>query len=437
MCRIEFGGFSLLQLSKNEGANEGAANGPLAAALTQFERSADMLGLDEGLRKILRAPKRVITVSVPVYRDDGSIEVYTGYRVQHNTARGPAKGGIRYHPAVTLEEVTALAMWMTWKCAVLGLPFGGAKGAVVCDPKQLSSSELERLTRRFTSEISSVIGPKQDIPAPDVYTDAQVMAWMMDTYSMQAGFAVPGVVTGKPIEIGGSLGRSEATSRGCVCAIGEAARQLNIALDGARVVVQGFGQVGCHVARIMHEMGCRVIAVSDSSGGVFAAGGLDVPALIRHKKETGSVSGFPESEPVSQDELLQLPCEILVPAALSGVLNRRNAAGVKARIVAEGANGPTTPEADEILRDAGVVVLPDILANAGGVTVSYFEWVQSRQEYYWTEDEVNERLEQRMAKSCSEVWELAEKRNCDLRTAAYLIALHRVAEAVRIRGICP
>lgn len=408
---------------------------PLSNALSQMEKAANRIGLDEGIRRVLRTPKRVLTAHVPIQKDDGSIEVFTGYRVQHNTARGPAKGGIRYHPEVTLDEVTALSMWMTWKCAVLNVPFGGAKGGVVCDPKTLSRSELERITRRFTAEISPIIGPDKDIPAPDVYTDAQVMAWIMDTYSAQVGQEEPAVVTGKPVEIGGSLGRQEATSRGCVVAVEEAARSLGLSLGDAKVCVQGFGNVGFHAARILAENGCRIIAVSDSSGGIYNPAGLDPQELLRHKKEKRSVATYPEGESISNEQLLELSCDVLVPAALDGVIHRGNAARIKARIVAEGANGPTTPEADEILFEQGVTVVPDILANAGGVTVSYYEWVQGRQGIYWTEDEVNSRLRRAMVESFSNVWHEAAIHAVDLRTAAYLIALRRVADAVRLRGI--
>ncbi len=409
----------------------------LAIALAQLDAAADRLGLDEGLRRYLRVPRRVLQVAVPVIRDDGSLVVYTGYRVQHNMARGPAKGGIRYHPEVSMDEVIALAMWMTWKCAVVNIPFGGAKGGVVCNPKELSRGELERLTRRFAAEISFIIGPERDIPAPDVYTDAQVMAWVMDTYSTLAGRSVPAVVTGKPVELGGSQGRQEATSRGCVVCIAAAAERLGLRLEGARAVVQGFGNVGATAARLLAERGCRVVGVSDSSGGLYRPAGLDVAAVEAYKRRHGHLVDFPEAESVSNEELLELPCEILVPAALGNVLTAERAPRIQARLIAEGANGPTTPEADRIFFERGIVVLPDILANAGGVTVSYFEWVQGLQEYFWTEDQVNHELNKRMEQSLAQVWDLAQTEKVDLRTAAYMIALRRVADAVKWRGIYP
>ncbi|MBI2914350.1 MAG: Glu/Leu/Phe/Val dehydrogenase [Firmicutes bacterium] len=411
--------------------------GPLDVALKQLEWAADQIGLDEGIRRYLRVPKRVLTVSVPVKRDDGSISVFVGHRVQHNLARGPAKGGIRYHPGVTLEEVTALAMWMTWKCAVVGLPFGGAKGGVVCDPKTLSERELEQLTRRYTTEIGIILGPEKDIPAPDVYTNPQVMAWIMDTFSMHRGYSVPAVVTGKPLEIGGSRGRVEATSQGCVFTIMDAVNRLGMDLGRCRVVVQGFGNVGYHAARLLSQLGARVIGVSDSLGGVWNPGGLDPGAVLDHKQRTGSVVGYPEGDQVTNKELITLDCDILVPAALENQLTLETAPHVKARIIAEGANGPTTPEADAILKERGALVIPDILANAGGVTVSYFEWVQGLQEFFWSEEQVAGELKKRMSSSFAEVWEVASTRDVDLRTAAYIIALTKVADALRIRGIYP
>ncbi len=410
---------------------------PLQSAVRQLENAANKMGLDEGLVKLLKEPKRVLMVSVPVQMDDGRLEVYTGYRVQHNLARGPAKGGIRFHPNVTMEEVIALAMWMTWKCSVVDIPYGGAKGGVVCDPKKLSKGELERLTRRFASEISLIIGPEKDIPAPDVYTDSQIMAWIMDTYSMQQGFSIPAVVTGKPLEIGGSQGRNEATGQGCVYAIQEAARQRDLNLHGTTVVVQGFGNVGSVAAQGLVDLGCKVIAVSDSQGGVYNQQGLDIEKAIEYKIETGQLTGYPQGDFISNDELLILPCDILLLAAMEGQVKFSNADKIKAKIVAEGANGPITPEADIILYENGVQVLPDILTNAGGVVVSYFEWVQGLQHFFWSREEVNEQLKKRIISSFSEVYTTAIKENVDLRTAAYLIALVKVVRAMKLRGLYP
>jgi len=411
--------------------------GPLAMALAQLERAAELIGLDEGLLAYLRSPKRSLAVHVPIHRDDGSIAVFTGYRVQHNMARGPAKGGVRFHPDVTLEEVTAMAMWMTWKCAVVGVPFGGAKGGVVCDPKQLSRAELERLTRRYTAEISVIIGPDRDIPAPDLYTDAQVMAWMMDTYSVQAGHSVPAVVTGKPLSLGGSVGRIDATARGLVYTVEEAARKLGLDLARSTAAVQGFGNVGYHAARLLAARGCRIIAVTDLSGGTYNKKGLDIGALAAHAAQRGGVAGFPGGDAITNEELFELPCDILVPAAVGGVIHEGNAARIRARIVAEGANGPTTPGADEILYERGVFVIPDILANAGGVTVSYYEWVQGLQVFFWSEEEVHRRLKKAMVDSFQRVVAESDRLGVDLRRAAYAIAVSNVAEAVRLRGIYP
>ncbi|RMG47478.1 MAG: Glu/Leu/Phe/Val dehydrogenase [Acidobacteria bacterium] len=415
---------------------EASAN-PFQSALKQFNRAADILDLDDGLRKILSTPERCLTVAVPIKMDDGRIEVFIGHRVQHNTARGPAKGGIRYHPSVTLDEVKALASWMTWKCAVVGIPYGGAKGGIACDPKRMSRGELERLTRRYTAEISIIIGPEKDIPAPDVYTDAQTMAWIMDTYSMNRGYAVPGVVTGKPLAIGGSLGRHEATAQGCVFVIREAVKALNLPLDRARVVVQGYGNAGSIAARLLHEQGATIIAVSDSRGGILNSKGLDPMKVLAHKQETGSVVEYPGTEAVSNQELLELPCDILVLAALENQITAANAPRIRAKLIAEAANGPTTPEADDILHERGIFVLPDILANAGGVTVSYFEWVQNLQELWWDLEDVNERLEETMVRAFNNVYALHEEKNVDMRTAAYVLAVDRVAEALRLRGLFP
>jgi glutamate dehydrogenase (NAD(P)+) len=408
-----------------------------AVAVEQFDIAADVLGLDDDMRKILRYCQREVTVNFPVEMDDGSVEVFTGYRVQHNSGPGPTKGGIRYHQSVTLSEVKALAMWMTWKCAVVGLPFGGAKGGVRVNPKLLSQAELQNLTRRYTTEIQPFIGPNQDIPAPDVNTNPQIMAWLMDTYSMNVGYSVPGVTTGKPIVLGGSEGRSEATGRGCVFAIEKAARVLGLDLASSRTVVQGFGNAGSVAARLMTELDSLVVAVSDSRGGIYNPNGLDLVAVSAHKARTGTVQGFGEAENITNEELLVLPTEILIPAALENQITADNAGQIQARIIAEAANGPATPEADAILYDRGIFVVPDILANAGGVTVSYFEWVQALQAFPWTEHEVNERLRQIMDKSFDAVYQKATTHNVHMRTAALVRAIDRVAEFTRLRGIYP
>ncbi|MBM4466898.1 MAG: Glu/Leu/Phe/Val dehydrogenase [Chloroflexi bacterium] len=410
---------------------------PFEMAQRQFDNAAKYLNLKAGIKAKLRVPKRELTVNFPVKMDDGSIQIFTGHRVQHNLARGPAKGGIRYHPDVTLDEVRALAMWMTWKCAVVNIPYGGAKGGVVCNPKKMSVREKECLTRRFTSEIIMFIGPESDIPAPDVNTDAQTMAWIMDTYSMTKGYSVPAVVTGKPIEIGGSLGRREATGRGVMFTTREALKHLNMPIEGARVAVQGFGNVGAIGAQLLQEMGCTIIAASDSRGGIYNLKGLNVKDVVRHKKETGAVAGYPGTDTVTNKELLELDCEVLVPAALENEITQENADSVKARIIAEGANGPTTPEADDILFDKGSFVIPDILANAGGVTVSYFEWVQGLQNFFWSEDEVNKNLEKIMVKAFQDVLAISQRREVNLRIAAYILAIDRVATATLLRGIYP
>ena len=407
------------------------------AAIRLFNIAAEHLNLDPGIREKLRWPKRELTVHFPVKMDDGTIKVFVGHRVQHNVTRGPAKGGIRYHPDVTLEEMRALAALMTWKCAVVNVPFGGAKGGVRCDPKKMSLRELEGLTRRYTTEISLLLGPESDIPAPDVYTNAQTMAWIMDTYSMHKGYSVPGVVTGKPISIGGSLGRNEATARGCVFTIQEAARHLGMSLDGATVVVQGYGNAGSIAAMLLAELGMRIIAVSDSRGGAFNSKGIDPLKALEHKSKTGSVATFPEADRISNEELLELPCDILIPAALEGAITRENAPRIKARIMAEAANGPTTPEADPILFADNVFVIPDILANAGGVTVSYFEWVQNLDMLHWSEDDVNHRLKEIMVRSFHEVKDIAARERVAMRTAAYILAVGRVAEATLVRGVYP
>ena len=406
-------------------------------ALEQYDRAADKLNLGAAVREVLRYPKREVTVHFPVQLDDGTSRVFTGYRVWHNIARGPAKGGMRFHPQSDLQEIRALAMLMTWKCACVKIPYGGAKGGVTCDPKALSLRELEHLTRRFTTEISDMIGPDSDIPAPDVNTNAQIMAWMMDTYSMHRGFSVTGVVTGKPVSIGGSEGRQEATGRGVIYTIQEAAKSVDLDLTGARVVVQGYGNAGESAARFIAELGAKVIAVSDSRGGVFNGDGLDLQLVTRHKQETGSVIGTPGTRPVDNAELLELDCDILIPAALEGVITERNAPRIRARIIAEAANGPTNPAADDILRERGVMIIPDILCNAGGVTVSYFEWVQDREEFFWSIDEINARLRRVMVRSFDDVHRTAIEHDVDMRLAAYMLSVSRVAEATLTRGFYP
>ncbi len=410
---------------------------PWEMALAQFERAARYVPLKRGIREFLMFPRRELTVHFPVKMDDGSVRIFTGYRVHHSTVLGPTKGGIRYHPDVTLHEVRALAMWMTWKCAVAGLPYGGAKGGVACDPKRLSPAELERLTRRYATEISVLMGPESDIPAPDVGTTPQVMAWIMDTYSMHRGYSVPAVVTGKPVSVGGTVGREDATGRGCALVAREAAEIVGLRLGEARVVVQGFGNVGYHTARILHRMGARVVGVSDSRGGIYDPAGLDPEAVQAHKRKTGSVVDFPGARTVTNEELLELPCDILVPAALEGQIHRENARRIRARVVVEGANGPTTPEADDLLSQRGVLVVPDIVANAGGVIVSYFEWVQDLQSFFWDEEEVYERLERMLVRSFRRVVEVAKAHGVDLRTAALIRAIQRVSDALLTLGIYP
>ena len=410
---------------------------PYEVAVEQFMTAADKLGLDDGMKQILSHPKRELIVHFPVRLDDGSYKVFTGFRVQHSLTRGPAKGGIRYHPDVTLDEVKALAMWMTWKCATVGIPYGGGKGGIIVDPKGMSEGELERMTRRFAVEISPIIGPEIDIPAPDVNTNAQTMGWIMDTISMLRGYPIPGLITGKPIAVGGSLGRNEATARGLQYVVREATKSKGMSLEGARVVVQGFGNAGSIAARLLSEDGAKVIAVSDSRGGIYNAGGIDANASIRYKQEHGTLSGFASSDDVSNEELLEIECDILVPAALESVITGENADRIKTKMIAEAANGPTTPEADRVLFDRGVMVLPDILANAGGVTVSYFEWAQNIQGYYWAEDEVNTKLERVMKHSFRDVFELADNHNVNMRTGAYMLAISRVVEVTKLRGIFP
>jgi glutamate dehydrogenase (NAD(P)+) len=410
---------------------------PFEIAKQQLRQVADVFGIHSSLVNVLSECKKAVTVSVPTRMDDGSVHVFEGYRVTHNIARGPSKGGIRYHPDVTLDEIKALAMWMTWKCALMGIPFGGAKGGVVCNPKQLSAGELERMTRRFTSEIINEIGPERDIPAPDVGTDARVMAWMFDTYSMNKGHSVLGVVTGKPVQIGGSLGREEATARGALYCVREALRKKEIPIRGATMAVQGFGNVGSYLAKFLSEDGAKVIAVSDSSVGLYNADGIDIAAALAHKGETGSLSGLRGAEPISNDDLLLLECDVLAPCALEQVIHADNADKVKAKILCEGANGPTTPAADEILEEMGVLILPDILANAGGVVVSYFEWVQGLQEYFWKESEVNAKLNDIVTRAFRETWETRVARDAPMRVAAYGLAVERVGEATTTRGLYP
>jgi glutamate dehydrogenase (NAD(P)+) len=410
---------------------------PYRIAQIQFDIAAEYLKLDPGLRQILRTPKRVLEVSVPTKMDNGQIKVFTGFRVQHNIARGPAKGGIRYHPGVTLDEVKALATWMTWKTATVNIPYGGGKGGVICDPKRMSKSELERMTRRFASEIFPIIGPDQDIPAPDVYTDSQTMAWIMDTYSMTKGRTSLGVVTGKPISIGGSEGRNEATARGCLVAVEEACKTKKMSLRGSTVAIQGFGNAGSIAARLFSEKKARVVAISDSRGGVFNSRGIDPLKAARYKERSGTVVGMPGTSRISNDDLLTMKCDILIPAALENVITLNNADQIKAKIVAEAANGPTTPHADEVLARKGITMIPDILANAGGVTVSYFEWVQDLQSFFWSEDEVNAKLELVMRRAFHEVHVMARKHRTHMRTGAYVLAVGRVADATLVRGLFP
>jgi glutamate dehydrogenase/leucine dehydrogenase len=410
---------------------------PFENVLEQLDIAAEYLKLDQGVKDLLRQPKRIVTVSLPVKMDSGKTQVFTGYRVQYNDARGPFKGGIRYHPGVTLDEVKALSAWMTWKCSVADIPFGGAKGGVVCDPKKMSQGELERLTRRYAAAIANVIGPDQDIPAPDVYTNAQVMAWILDTYSLIKGHAVPGVVTGKPISLGGSLGRDTATGRGAAFCTREAAGVVKLPLKGATVAVQGYGNAGANYAIILEEMGAKIIAVSDSQGGVYNRKGIGAKRVLAHKERKGSVVGFPGAEAVSNDEVLETECDILCPAALENAITKDVAKRVRAKIIAECANGPTTPDADKVLDRNGVFLIPDILANSGGVIVSYLEWVQNLDRLYWTEDEVNSRLEQKITGAFRGVHQVAVKHGVSMRTGALIVGIGRVAEAVKTLGLWP
>jgi glutamate dehydrogenase (NAD(P)+) len=405
------------------------------AMLQEFEGAARILNLDPGIWKILTLPKRQIIVSCPVQMDNGAIEVFTGYRVQYNITLGPAKGGIRFHPDVTLDEVSALAAWMTWKGAVAQLPFGGGKGGIVCDPTKMSKRELEALTRRYTAEIIDAVGPDKDVPAPDVNTNEQIMAWFMDTYSMHVGHTATAVVTGKPIEMGGSLGRREATGRGVMIITREAAKHLGLNLKGARIAVQGFGNVGSVAADLLQEMGAKIVAVTDWKSGVANAKGLDIKKLIAHNAQHRTVEGFAGADPMTNEELFKLDVDVLIPAALEEQLTANNVHDIRAKLIVEGANGPTTPEAHKYLHDKGIFVVPDILANAGGVTVSYFEWVQDRHGYFWPEREVNERLEAKMCQAFDVVLQTAEQYRVDMRTAAYIVAINRVATVTKMRGM--
>jgi glutamate dehydrogenase (NAD(P)+) len=440
---------------------------PFKIAQKQLANVTKRLEISNGIHEILKYPQRELIVNFPVRMDSGDIKVFTGYRVQHNDSRGPCKGGIRYHPNVTLDEVKALAMWMTWKCAVVNIPYGGAKGGVICNPKEMSQKELERLTRRFTTEISIIIGPEKDIPAPDVYTNAQTMAWIMDTYSMNIGYSVPGVVTGKPIHIGGSLGRNEATARGCMFTIREALKHFDLKvispeqwqkecevgeneddfcdgdegtgykLDKTAIAIQGFGNAGSISAKLLNAKGAKIIAVSDSKGGILNKDGLEIDSLFEHKAKTGSVVGFDGTEQLEPKEVLEVECDVLIPAALENQITEENADNIKAKIVAEAANGPTIPEADLILNEKNIFLIPDILANAGGVTVSYFEWVQGLQQFFWSERDVNIRLREIMIKAFHEVLDMSLKEKVDMRTGAYMLAVKRVSDAIEHRGIFP
>jgi glutamate dehydrogenase (NAD(P)+) len=410
---------------------------PFEISKQQFNRAADFLNLDDSTRQVLSNAKRQLIVSIPVKMDGGDVKVFEGYRVQHNIARGPAKGGIRYHPNVTLDEVKALAAWMTWKCATVGIPYGGGKGGVICDPKSLSNNELERLTRRYAFEIAPIIGPDRDIPAPDVYTDEQTMAWIMDTISMVRGHTELGVVTGKPISLGGSQGRSEATARGCLYALREACRVQNMDLKGARVAIHGFGNAGANISHMVADDGAKVVAICDSKVGLYSESGIDIQEALRHKKQTSSLAGMRGVKEMQCDEVLTVDCDILLPSALENAITLENVGRVKAKIIAELANGPTTPGSDRVFADQGVFLIPDILANAGGVTVSYYEWVQDQYSFFWSEKQINETLEQTMRTAFNSVYETAQRYDTDMRTGAYILAVDRVAEATRVRGIFP
>ena len=420
------------------GSSTAPAINPYQTAVQQLDEASKLIKLGDGMRQVLANPKRVLTVSLPIKMDNNEIEVFTGFRSQHNDARGPYKGGIRYHPQVSIDEVKALSMWMTWKCAVADIPYGGGKGGIICNPKEMSEDELERLTRRYAYAISDIIGPRTDIPAPDVYTGGKEMAWIMDTYSaLKGNFMQPEIITGKPLAIGGSLGRTEATGRGLSFTVREASKRLKINMNTATVVVQGFGNAGQYSAQFLEEQGAKVIAVSDSNGGVSNKDGIQVGALRKHKEKKGSVLGFPGTRPISNEDLVEMECTILVPAALENQIISKNAGKIKAKIVAEAANGPTTPDADDILYKNGIMVIPDILANGGGVTVSYFEWLQNLRREYWKEDEVNQRLDRNISKAFSDVYETHDQYTVNMRKASTLLAIKRVVEATKIRGIWP
>jgi glutamate dehydrogenase (NAD(P)+) len=411
---------------------------PFTVALKQLEEAAKIVEIDKGMHDVLAQPKRVLTVSIPTRMDNGEIHVFTGFRSQHNDARGPFKGGIRYHPQVTIEEVKALSMWMTWKCAIADIPYGGGKGGIICDPKQMSTGELERMTRRYAYAIADIIGPLTDIPAPDVYTGGKEMSWIMDTYSaLKGNFVQPEVITGKPLAIGGSLGRNEATGRGLSFTIREAVKKLGINLQTSTVVVQGFGNAGQYASLLLEEMGAKVVAVSDSQGGVYNKNGINISSLRKHKEKIGSVVGFSESKSISNEEILETECTILIPAALENQITKKNASQITARLVAEAANGPTTPEADEILYKNKTLVIPDVLANSGGVTVSYFEWLQNIRREYWTEEQVNTMLDKNMTRAFSDVYESYEKYQVNMRKASIALAVSRVTEAIKTRGLWP
>ena len=421
-----------------ESTSKPTAINPFETALKQLDEAAKLIKLDDGLHQVLAHPKRVLTVSLPIRIDNGTIKVFTGFRSQHNDARGPYKGGIRYHPEVTIDEVKALSMWMTWKCAIAGIPYGGGKGGIVCNPKEMSETELERLTRRYAYAIADIIGPLTDIPAPDVYTGGREMAWIMDTYSaLKKNFVQPEIITGKPIAIGGSLGRNEATGRGLSFAVREAAKKLKINVKTATVAVQGFGNAGQFAAQLIEEQGAKVIAVSDSQGGVFNKNGIQVGTLRKHKQKTGSVKGLSGAKPISNEDLLETECTILIPAALENQITKRNAGKINAKVVAEAANGPTTPDADDILYKNKILVIPDVLANGGGVTVSYFEWLQNLRREYWNENEVNERLDQNITKAFLDVYDTYEKHGINMRKASIVLAVNRVVEVIKIRGLWP
>ncbi len=422
---------------ETEKGSPGAIN-PFEVALKQLDEAAKIINLDKGLQQVLANPKRILTVSLPIKMDNGEIQVFTGFRSQHNDARGPYKGGIRYHPQVTVDEVKALSMWMTWKCAIADIPYGGGKGGIICNPKEMSDGELERLTRRYAYAIADIIGPHTDIPAPDVYTGGKEMAWIMDTYSaLKGNYVQPEIITGKPIIIGGSLGRNEATGRGLAFTVREAAKKLKIDMKNATMAVEGFGNAGQFASQFVEDQGARLIAASDSKGGIYNKNGIKVAELRKHKEETGSVVGFSGADSISNEELLETECTVLIPAALENQITTKNAGRIKARIVAEAANGPTTPEADEVLYNNKILVIPDILANGGGVTVSYFEWLQNLRRDYWTETEVNDRLDKNITKAFDDVYQTSERYSIDMRKASTVLAINRVVEATKVRGIWP